>query len=98
MFCSLLIALLQAAAGDPQIDPSTAVPATSPAAEQPAAAPAPAARPANAREALHCHNEAMTGSRLGRRVCRTKADEDRAADDSRKMLERLQGARVPSAN
>lgn len=44
-----------------------------------------------------CRNEPVTGSRFGRRVCRSavQTDEDRAA--SREMLRQMQGARVPPA-
>lgn len=76
-------------------------PATAPA--QPAAAPTAAAAPASgaARPASEtaqvCRTEAVTGSRFGRRVCRSaiQTDEDRAA--SREMLRQMQGARVPPA-
>ncbi len=42
-----------------------------------------------------CRTEAVTGSRFGRRVCRSsvQTEEDRAA--SREMLRQMQGARVP---
>lgn len=42
-----------------------------------------------------CRMEAVTGSRFGRRVCRSAAqtEEDRAA--SREMLRQMQGARLP---
>ena len=42
-----------------------------------------------------CRTEPVTGSRFGRRVCRSavQADEERAA--SREMLRQMQGARVP---
>ena len=42
-----------------------------------------------------CRTEPVTGSRFGRRVCRSavQTDEDRAA--SREMLRQMQGARVP---
>ncbi len=62
-----------------------------------AAAPASgAARPA-AETAQVCRTEAVTGSRFGRRVCRSavQTEEDRAA--SREMLRQMQGARVPPA-
>ncbi len=76
-------------------------PATAPA--QPATAPTAAAAPASgaARPASEtaqvCRTEAVTGSRFGRRVCRSaiQTDEDRAA--SREMLRQMQGARVPPA-
>lgn len=42
-----------------------------------------------------CRTEPVTGSRFGRRVCRSavQTDEDRAA--SREMLRQMQGARMP---
>lgn len=95
MIGALLIALLQTTAPEVGATPAPATPP--PPVVQPAPPPAPAARP-NFREELHCHNEAVTGSRLGRKVCRSRADEDRIADDSRKTLENLQGARLPSSN
>ena len=97
MIGTLLIALAQAAAGAPQIAPSTAAPSP-PATEQPAPQPAPDAKPVRARDQIVCHTEAMTGSRLGRRVCRTKGDEDTLADDSRKALEHMQGTHLPPGN
>ena len=60
----------------------TAVPASS------------ATRPA-AETAQVCRTEPVTGSRFGRRVCRSavQTEEDRAA--SREMLRQMQGARTP---
>lgn len=42
-----------------------------------------------------CRTEAVTGSRFGRRVCRSaiQTEEDRAA--SREMLRQMQGSRMP---
>lgn len=42
-----------------------------------------------------CRTEPVTGSRFGRRVCRSsvQTEEDRAA--SREMLRQMQGARMP---
>ena len=44
-----------------------------------------------------CRTEPVTGSRFGRRVCRSafQTDEDRA--NSREMLRQMQGARTPPA-
>ena len=44
-----------------------------------------------------CRTEAVTGSRFGRRVCRSSAQtaEDRQA--SQEMLRRMQGARMPDS-
>ena len=80
------VALLQQA-------PATAP--TQPTAETTVAA-AGAARPA-AETAQVCRTEPVTGSRFGRRVCRSavQTEEDRAA--SREMLRQMQGARTPPA-
>ena len=45
-----------------------------------------------------CRTEPVTGSRFGRRVCRSavQTDEERAA--SREMLRQMQGARVPPSS
>lgn len=45
-----------------------------------------------------CRTEPVTGSRFGRRVCRSavQTEEDRAA--SREMLRQMQGARMPDGN
>jgi hypothetical protein len=57
--------------------------------------PAPSAARPTADTAQVCRTEPVTGSRFGRRVCRSavQTDEDRAA--SREMLRQMQGARVP---
>ena len=85
LFASL--ALIQQTPAAPTAAPTTetgvaAVPATS------------ATRPA-ADTAQVCRTEPVTGSRFGRRVCRSaiQTEEDRAA--SREMLRQMQGARVP---
>jgi hypothetical protein len=74
--------------------PATAQPAPGAQTEASATPPAGAAQPAAA-TAQVCRTEAVTGSRFGRRVCRSavQTDEDRAA--SREMLRQMQGARVP---
>lgn len=98
MLGTLLVALFQSALGDPQIvaPPAPPAPVEQPVATTPAAAPpAPTVR---ARDVVRCHYEPVTGSRLGRKICRTKAEEDAIADNSRKMLESLQGARTGPTN
>jgi len=72
-------------------------PAPTQASTEPTVVAAPAsgaARPA-ADTAQVCRTEPVTGSRFGRRVCRSavQTEEDRAA--SREMLRQMQGARVP---
>ncbi|TPW01172.1 MAG: hypothetical protein FD125_2719 [bacterium] len=69
---------------------------TQPAAESTvSAAPASGAAQPAAETAQVCRTEPVTGSRFGRRVCRSavQTEEDRAA--SREMLRQMQGARVP---
>lgn len=79
-----------------QAPPSPAPAQAQPAAPSEAAAPpaASAARPTS-ETAQVCRTEPVTGSRFGRRVCRSavQTEEDRAA--SREMLRQMQGARVP---
>ena len=79
-----------------QVPPSNAPAQAQPAAPAEAAAPpaASAARPTSD-TAQVCRTEPVTGSRFGRRVCRSaiQTEEDRAA--SREMLRQMQGARVP---
>lgn len=84
-----------------QTPPATPAPVTPPSqtdatATAPAAAEARVASTNEAAPAQVCRTEAVTGSRFGRRVCRSvvQTDEDRA--NSREMLRQMQGARVPS--
>jgi hypothetical protein len=42
-----------------------------------------------------CHREYTTGTRFYRTVCRTPAEVDNARTDSREMLRRMQGTRLP---
>jgi hypothetical protein len=42
-----------------------------------------------------CRTEAVTGSRFGRRVCRNNVQSEDDRINSREMLRRLQGARMP---
>lgn len=83
---------------------------TPPAAQAPAAAPVPApAAPQTepttlptvnvaatpAEPAMTCRTEAVTGSRFGRRVCRNTVQTAEEAAQSREMLRRMQGSRMP---
>ena len=74
--------------------PATA-PTQPPAETGAASVPASSATRPAADTAQVCRTEPVTGSRFGRRVCRSaiQTDEDRAA--SREMLRQMQGARVP---
>lgn len=44
-----------------------------------------------------CRTEAVTGSRFGRRVCRSTVQTAEEAAESREMLRRMQGARMPDS-
>lgn len=85
-----------------QTPPATPAPVTPPSHTTTTAAPAVGETPiasTNTSQAAPeqvCRMEAVTGSRFGRRVCRSvvQTDEDRA--NSREMLRQMQGARVPS--
>ncbi len=74
--------------------PATA-PTQRPAETEVAAVPASSATQPAADTAQVCRTEPVTGSRFGRRVCRSavQTEEDRAA--SREMLRQMQGARTP---
>ena len=42
-----------------------------------------------------CRTEPVTGSRFGRRVCRSSVETSDERRDSQEMLRRMQGARMP---
>jgi hypothetical protein len=44
-----------------------------------------------------CRTEPVTGSRFGRRVCRSSAETADDRRDSQEMLRRMQGARMPDS-
>lgn len=90
-----------------QTPPAAQTPAAAPARE-PAASSAPAPSPsdsttlppvnvatASAQPTQTCRTEAVTGSRFGRRVCRSSVQTAEEAAASREMLRRMQGARMP---
>lgn len=80
----------------------TAMPPAPPAAA-PATQPEPTTRlPLNvaatpAEPTQVCRTEAVTGSRFGRRVCRSAVQTAAEAAASREMLRRMQGSRVPDS-
>ena len=76
--------------------PATA-PSQPPAENTVAAVPASSATRPAAATAQVCRTEPVTGSRFGRRVCRSavQTEEERAA--SREMLRQMQGARMPDS-
>jgi hypothetical protein len=83
----LLVALFQAAAGDPAPAETTA---QAPAAEQPAPR-AEATTPENPQQQRRCRNERVVGSRMPVRVCMTPQEEMAAEEDAREMVRRGQG-------
>lgn len=46
---------------------------------------------------LVCRMEPVTGSRFGRRVCRSSVQTAEEAAESREMLRRMQGTRMPDS-
>ena len=83
----VLIALFQAAAGDPAAAPA---PAEAPAATEPA--PQPAAQTPDTADAtrMHCYREIITGTRLTRRVCRSEADLRLQDEETRRTMHQIQ--------
>ncbi|MDI1327858.1 MAG: hypothetical protein PSV23_13795 [Brevundimonas sp.] len=85
-----------------QTPPAAQIPAPAPAQ---ASAAAPQTEPATlptvnvaatpAEAAQTCRMEAVTGSRFGRRVCRNNVQTAEEAAQSREMLRRMQGSRMP---
>lgn len=63
-------------------------------AETTAPPPASVPRPVAATTEV-CRMEAVTGSRFGRRVCRSPLQTEEERADSREMLRQMQGARLP---
>ena len=55
------------------------------------------ARSAPAEPERVCRNEAVTGTRFSRRVCRNTRQIAEEAAESRDMLRRMQGARLPDS-
>lgn len=76
---------------------STTAPARTPAAEtgQVASLPPVNVAAAPVQPTQTCRTEAVTGSRFGRRVCRSTVQTAEEAAASREMLRRMQGARMP---
>lgn len=90
MFDIILVALLQAAAGDPappaqdttqtQEAPASAAPAQPPAEQQ----------VANADNTVRCRRERLSGSRVMQRVCTTAQQDADMRSDARQMINRAQ--------
>jgi hypothetical protein len=82
MIDALFVLLLQAAGGEPAEPAQPAAPA-----QTEETAPAQAAEPQNERHRLRCRMETLTGSRMGTRVCRTRAEQDAQSAEGRRLLE-----------
>lgn len=79
----------------PAAQPAPAAPVETPAPTRTAAAPtAPATQPPS-EIAQVCRTEPVTGSRFGRRVCRSAIETADDRRDSQEMLRRMQGSRMP---
>ena len=76
-----------------QTPPTGPTPAPTPAPVETAAATPPAASPSRTTQV--CRMEPVTGSRFGRRVCRSAVQTAEEAAESREMLRQLQGTRMP---
>ncbi len=79
----------------------TPAPAQAPTTVQPAAAVTSLdtvevqAQPARSPITQVCRTEPVTGSRFGRRVCRSNIETSDERRDSQEMLRRMQGSRMP---
>lgn len=83
----VFVALLQAVAGQPD----TSGPA--PASQEQTSAPSTAAPGGGEPERLRCRREPIIGTRLSRRICTTEAEDQMITDESRNMINRIQGQR-----
>ena len=81
----ILVALLQAVAGDPAGPPETANSPAPPAAEQ-----STAQMPRQEGEQVRCRREIITGTRVTRRVCTTPEQDRAMSDESRAFVDQAQ--------
>lgn len=92
MIGALIVAMFQAVAGPPVQPPQD----PSPPATEEAAAPASDSelqarlQELRQRQKLVCRNETTVGSRLPKRRCTSKADDEAATSDSRAWIDRVQ--------
>jgi hypothetical protein len=94
MFDLILVALLQAAAGDPA-QPAETAPQTSEAPAVQAEAPQQATP---AEEEVHCRREPIVGTRLSQRVCTTAAQDAALREEARQMINRGQSQSASRAD
>lgn len=93
MFDLILVALLQAVAGDPAQPAETAQQTSEAPATAAQTEAAPQQTPSEA-EPVRCRREPIVGTRLSRRVCTTAAQDAAMREDARQMVNRgqMQGA------
>ncbi len=96
----LFVSFLQAVAGAPAAPPTADEGPAVAASERPADADNEiqqerADDAADERQRMRCRTEAIVGSRLGRRVCMTQAEEDAWRQDTRDFINRAQIQRTP---
>ena len=82
MIDALFVLLMQAAGGEPAEAAQQPAPA-----QTETTAPAQPAEAQDERNRLRCRMETLTGSRMGTRVCRTRAEQDRQSAEGRRLLE-----------
>ena len=100
MFLPALLAstlLMQQTAPAPTATPAPVQAPAAAAQTEPATLPTVNVAAAPAQPAQTCRTEAVTGSRFGRRVCRSTVQTAEEAAASREMLRRMQGARMPDS-
>ncbi len=93
MLGTILVTMLQLVAGEPVAPPATPGVTTEQTAEQ--TTPAEATDQARAEQApqtvQRCRREAVTGSNMRRRVCRTVAEEQQQRESAQQALDRARG-------
>ena len=98
----LFVSFLQAVAGPPSLPPAADQGPAAAASEQAAGGEDNSAQEAgsapNERRRMRCRTEAIVGSRLGRRVCMTQAEEDAWRQDSRDYINRAQSQMPLNSN
>lgn len=93
MLGSILVTMFQLVAGEPASSPATPVVTTEQTANQttPAAATDQAPTEQVPQTVQRCRREAVTGSNMRRRVCRTVAEEQQQRDSAQQALDRARG-------
>lgn len=93
----ILVALLQAVAGDPAQPAETAQQTTEAPAAPAAETPAPQ-QAAQGSDEVRCRREPIVGTRLSQRVCTTAAQDAAMREDARQMVNRGQSQSASRAD